>query len=91
MAPSLPAQSDHAAHRLVHAASLSASSATDCLHGAPVGHAFTTFRSLRLLQESTMQYSESEINRVLVRLFRWGYGALTRKEREIVDMLSVVC
>lgn len=38
-----------------------------------------------------MQYSESEINRVLVRLFRWGYSALTRKEREIVDMLSVVC
>lgn len=54
-------------------------------------NAFTAFWSLRLLQESTMQYSESEINRALMRLFRWGYDALTHKEQEIVDMLSVVC
>ncbi len=38
-----------------------------------------------------MQYSESEINQALLRLFRWGYAALTRRERDIVDALAVVC
>jgi hypothetical protein len=38
-----------------------------------------------------MRYSESEINRTLNRLFRWGYAALTHRERDIVDQLSVVC
>ncbi len=38
-----------------------------------------------------MRYSESEINRALTRLFRWGYSALSRRERDIVDQLSVVC
>lgn len=38
-----------------------------------------------------MRYSETEINRALIHLFRWGYAALTRRERDIVDQLSVVC
>ena len=38
-----------------------------------------------------MRYSEAEINRALARLFHWGYDALTRKEQDIVDLLSVVC
>lgn len=38
-----------------------------------------------------MPYSEAEINRALARLFHWGYDALTRKEQDIVDLLSVVC
>lgn len=38
-----------------------------------------------------MRYSESEVNRALTRLFRWGYSALTHRERAIVDELAVVC
>lgn len=44
-----------------------------------------------LHQENTMPYSEAEINQALARLFHWGYDALTRKEQDIVDMLSAVC
>ena len=38
-----------------------------------------------------MRYTEFEINRALARLFRWGYSALTRREQDIVNQLSVVC
>jgi len=38
-----------------------------------------------------MQYSEPEINLALIRLFRWGYDALTSREQKIIDMLSIVC
>lgn len=38
-----------------------------------------------------MRYSESEINRALIRLCRRGYAALTRRERDIVDELAVIC
>ena len=31
-----------------------------------------------------MRYSESEVNHALTRLFRWGYAALTHRERAIV-------
>lgn len=57
----------------------------------PASHASTTFRSLALLQERAMRYSESEINQALIRLFRRGYAALTRRERDIVDELAVIC
>jgi len=57
----------------------------------PARPASTAFRSRRLPQEKAMSYSESEINQALARLFRWGYAALTRRERVILDELSVVC
>ena len=38
-----------------------------------------------------MRYSESEVNHSLTRLFRWGYAALTHRERAIVDELAVIC
>ena len=38
-----------------------------------------------------MRYSESEVNHALTRLFRWGYAALTHRERALVDELAVIC
>ncbi|HAU56211.1 MAG TPA: hypothetical protein DCW87_00700 [Comamonadaceae bacterium] len=71
-----------------HAASTGARRAVSGLHG---GAHSPLFLSLRLLQESAMQYSEPEINLALIRLFRWGYDALTSREQKIIDMLSIVC
>ena len=42
-------------------------------------------------KENTMTPSETEIHRIVLRLLREGYSALTSAQRKVVDSLMAVC